>query len=215
MRFTFRIVFVREDQTIMRQRFVGRQMSIVLVFLLSILIVPVRSSAIDLSISPRSGAVPENIVIRCEIPPVSPSNLNKLENVYLSVKTDDVKPSGIVLMFDDGQDRCEKMPNKIVQIDVCNSTLILVRMSHTVLNQTVEKIEYSCSKGLAQAIRSYRINSKRRSSPCSRRCSALIDLSLEDQLARYIDPMDNHAVKHTSTLLVFVSLLWRIFLKHI
>ena len=39
-----------------------------------------------------------------------------------------------------------------------------------------------------------------------------IDLCLEDQLARYIDPMDNHAVKHTSTLFVFVSLLCRIFL---
>jgi hypothetical protein len=76
------------------------------------------------------------------------------------VKTDNVKPSGILLMFDDTNDRCEINREKHVHIDVCNATLILIRMNHTVLNETLDKIDYSCTKGSAQAISSYRILSE-------------------------------------------------------
>jgi hypothetical protein len=104
---------------------------------------------VHLSLRPQSGFYTDNIEVRCQISPISsisPLTSTKFENVYLSVKTDNVKPSGILLMFDDTNDRCEINREKHVHIDVCNATLILIRMNHT--------------KGSAQAISSYRILSE-------------------------------------------------------
>ena len=179
---------------------------------MSVLLVSVHSSTIDLSVSPSSGLSPENIVLRCALSPASSSTLAKLENVYLRVRTDDVKPGGILLMFDDGRDKCEINSAKPMEIDFCNATLIVVRMSHTLLNQTLEKIDYSCSRGTAQAMRSFHITSERFFTLPTEMINR--ELCLEDRSARYFDPIDNQAVKHTSTLLVFVSLL-RIFIKDI
>ena len=60
-------------------------------------------------------------------------------------------------MFDDRNDQCEKNRIRDVHIDVCNATLIRVRLNHTILNETLQKIDYSCSKGSTRAISSYRI----------------------------------------------------------
>ena len=119
-----------------------------------------ESPTLHLSVHPSSGASTENIELNCHIAPTSsasPLTSSTFDNVYLSVKTDDVKPSGILLMFDDRNDQCEKNRMRDVHIDVCNATLIRVRLNHTILNETLQKIDYSCSKGSTRAISSYRI----------------------------------------------------------
>lgn len=124
---------------------------------------PRDSPTVDLSVHPSSGVSTENIELNCHIAPassVSPLTSSTFDNVYLSVKTDDVKPSGILLMFDDRNDQCEKNRIRDVHIDVCNATLIRVRLNHTILNETLQKIDYSCIKGSARAISSYRITRK-------------------------------------------------------
>lgn len=121
-----------------------------------------ESPIVQLSVYPHAGALTENIQVRCQISQpslVSPLSSSKLENVYLSVKTDNVKPSGIVLMFDDGSDGC-RINRENVHIDICNASLILIHINHTLLNETLQNIDYSCSKGTTYAYGSYRIISK-------------------------------------------------------
>ncbi|CAF1245699.1 unnamed protein product [Adineta ricciae] len=147
---------------------------------------------IELSVYPNSGISTENIQVRCQIiQPISKSPLasSKFDNVYLSVKTDNVKPSGIFLMFDDSSDGC-RINRENVRVDVCNASLLLVHINHTILNETLHKIDYSCSKGTTYAYSSYRI--------------------IKDQSARYYDPTYNSSTCLTSTcsLLVFFVCLF-------
>ncbi len=86
-----------------------------------------EESTMKLSVHPSSGSSTDNIEVRCEVsspPLISPLASTTFENIYLSVKTDGVIPSGILLMFDDRSDRCEKNRDN-VQIDVCNASLVL------------------------------------------------------------------------------------------
>lgn len=118
---------------------------------------------VKLSVSPTSGYSAENIEVRCEISPpliVSSLSTSKFDNVYLSVKTDNVKPSGIILKFDDSTDRCQINKKENVLLDVCNATSIHIRITHSILNETLEKIDYSCSKGTAYSSSSYQLLSK-------------------------------------------------------
>ena len=124
---------------------------------------PFKNSTVHLSIHPKSGVTAENIELHCHLHPSSSYSsltLNKAENVYLVVETDHVKPSGILLKFNDHKDQCETNRHQFIQIDVCNATLISIRLNHTILNETLDKIDYSCRKSNAQAISSYRIISK-------------------------------------------------------
>jgi hypothetical protein len=117
---------------------------------------------VQLSVYPNAGVSAENIQVRCQISQpssISPLSSSKFENVYLAVKTDNVKPSGIFLMFDDSSDGC-RINRENVHIDVCNASLILIHINHTLLNETLQKIDYSCSKGTTYAYSSYRIISK-------------------------------------------------------
>jgi len=122
-----------------------------------------ESPIVQLSVSPNAGYSTENIEVRCEItPPLITSSLSssKFDNIYLSVKTDSVKPSGILLQFDDSTDRCQVIPEKKFQIDICNASLILIHITHTIVNETLQKIDYVCSKGNTYVYSSYRITSK-------------------------------------------------------
>jgi hypothetical protein len=117
---------------------------------------------LELSVHPNAGMSTENIEVRCQISPpssISPLSSSKFDNIYLSVKTDNVKPSGILLMFDDSIDRC-RPGRENVQIDFCNATLIIIHINHTILNDTLQKIDYKCWKGTTSAMSSYRIISK-------------------------------------------------------
>jgi len=150
-----------------------------------------ESPVVQLSVSPNAGISSDNIEVRCEISQpitMSPLSSSKLDNIYLSVKTDSVKPSGILLMFDDSSDRC-RINRENVQVDVCNASLILIRIKHTILNETLQRIDYSCSKGTNYAFSSYQI--------------------IKDQSARYFDPRYNSSslLTHTYFLLLFVLFL--------
>ena len=119
-------------------------------------------SLVQLSVYPNAGISTANIEIRCEIispSSISPLSTTKVENIYLYVKTDSVKPSGILLMFDDSSDECQ-INRENVRVDVCNASIIIVHINHTIVNDTLQKIDYSCSKGSTYAFSSYRIISK-------------------------------------------------------
>ncbi|CAF2382462.1 unnamed protein product [Rotaria sp. Silwood2] len=153
-----------------------------------------ESPILQLSVYPNAGASTEKIEVRCEIAQptsISPLSSSKFENVFLSVKTDHVKPSGILLMFDDTADGCRRNRDNIY-IDFCNASLILIHISHTILNETLEKIDYECLKGSTAVMSSYRIK--------------------KDQYARYYDPIYNSSscLAHTSLLLLFVIFVIRI-----
>lgn len=122
-----------------------------------------QNSTIVLSVNPSSGVKTENIEIQCQLPSSeaeSSSSLTKVENVYLIVETNEVKPSGILLMFNDLREKCEENRRGYFQVDVCNSKLISIRINQTVLNETIDKIEYSCTKGNRKSTSSYKIISK-------------------------------------------------------
>ncbi|UJR35188.1 hypothetical protein I4U23_027955 [Adineta vaga] len=141
---------------------------------------------VELSVFPNAGISTENIQVRCQIiQPISKSPLasSKFDNVYLSVKTDNVKPSGIFLMFDDSSDGC-RINRENVRVDVCNASLLLVHINHTILNETLQKIDYSCSKGNTYAYSSYRI--------------------IKDQSARYYDPTYNSSTSISSSIVFFI-----------
>jgi hypothetical protein len=122
-----------------------------------------ESPVVQLSVYPNAGTSTDNIEVRCEIFPlstISPLSSSKFDNIYLSVKTDNVKPSGILLMFDDGSDGC-RINREHVHVDVCNASLIIAHIKHTILNETLQNIDYSCSKGNTYVTTSYRIISKK------------------------------------------------------
>jgi hypothetical protein len=159
-----------------------------------------------LSVYPNAGISTENIEIRCDISQplsISPLSSLKSDNIYLSVKTDNVKPSGIVLMFEDDNDQCHTNRGRDIDIDVCNASLILIHINHTVLNETLQKIDYLCSKGSATANSSYEIISKDFVLPFTKK---KFYFYLEDQSARYYDPIYNSSspLTYTLFLLLFV-----------
>ncbi|UJR10641.1 hypothetical protein I4U23_014836 [Adineta vaga] len=108
--------------------------------------------SIQLYVHPEHGFLTENIEVRCQIK--TPSIY---ENIYLSVKTDNVKPSGILLMVDNRVNQCRINKEKFIHITVCNSTLIIIHIDHTILNDTLNTIDYSCSQGDDHVVNSYRI----------------------------------------------------------
>ncbi|CAM4904352.1 unnamed protein product [Rotaria socialis] len=120
------------------------------------------NTIIQLSVYPNHGFSPEKIEVRCQI--TEPSNYN---NIYLSVQTDNVKPSGIILMVDNTINRCRTNKKQYINVNICNSSLILVHINHIILNDTLERIDYVCSQGEVDAISSYRL--------------------LKEQVARYSD----------------------------
>ncbi|CAF3319954.1 unnamed protein product [Rotaria socialis] len=158
-----------------------------------------ESPIIELSIYPSAGAATERIQVRCEIlqsTSSAPLSSSQFEPVYLSVKTGLVRPSGILIMFDDITDVC-RLNRPDLNVDVCNASLILFHVTHTVLNETLDKIDYSCIKGSTTAIRSYRIK--------------------KDQSARYYDQNDNSSscLVHSSFLLVFVLFIHQIIITRL
>lgn len=121
-------------------------------------------SPIQLFVNPNAGYSTDNIEVQCQLTPsslISPLSASKFDNIYLSVKTDSVRPSGILLQFDDSTDRCQVIPEKKFHIEICNATLIRIHISHTVINETLQTIGYVCSKGNIYVSNSYRILRKR------------------------------------------------------
>ena len=119
---------------------------------------------VQLSVYPSSGVSLDNIEIRCQMTlssSSSPSTSN-YDNAYLSVRTDYVRPSGILLMLDHYSNNCRINRAQYLQVDVCNRSLILVRINHTILNDSLHKIDYWCNKGEVNAFTSYRLTSNER-----------------------------------------------------
>jgi hypothetical protein len=112
-------------------------------------------SIVQLSVYPNYGFSTENIEVRCQI--TEPSIYN---NIYLSVKTDNVKPSGILLMVDNTINQCRINKEKFIHVNICNSTLILIHINHVILNDSLHTIDYQCSQGEVYAVSSYKILSK-------------------------------------------------------
>lgn len=148
----------------MKIDFNGFGSNFILVCLLFILmdstVLSTSDSAVQLFVTPNAGYSTENIEVQCQLTPssiISPLSSSKFDNIYLSVKTDSVRPSGILLQFDDSTDRCQGIPEKKFHIDICNATLIRIHISHTVINETLQTIDYVCSKGNIYVSSSYRI----------------------------------------------------------
>lgn len=115
------------------------------------------NSKLRLTIHPQAGYSVENIEIRCEI--FEPS---VYDNVYLYVKTDNVKPAGILLMADPlGYDcRINDNKRKHIQIHICNSSMILINVNHEIIDDSLRKIEYACNQGDNSVFNSYLITRK-------------------------------------------------------
>jgi hypothetical protein len=107
---------------------------------------------VRLHVHPTHGFSTDNIEVRCQI--TTPS---VYDNIYLSVRTDNVRPAGILLMVDNMINQCRINKEKFLHVTVCNSSLIIVQVNHVVLNNTVHTIDYSCSQGDEQVVSSYRI----------------------------------------------------------
>jgi hypothetical protein len=114
---------------------------------------------LQLSVYPSSGVFTENIEVDCRIR-LDPSTMNS-DNVYLSVQTDNVKPSGILLMVDDRVNQCRINREKYIHVTICNRSHIRIRINHTLLNDSLHTIDYVCTKGDVNTISSYRLTSKR------------------------------------------------------
>jgi hypothetical protein len=171
-----------------------------------------ENPTVQLSVYPNAGISTDNIEVRCEISPpsiISPLSLLKFDNIYLSVQTDSVKPSGILLMFDDSIDKCE-INKENVRVDVCNASLIIIHINHFILNETLQKIDYSCKKGTTYAFSSYRIISKGIFYLLSYKI--FFFYYLDNKFARYYDPIysSSSSLIHTHFLLVFVVFLTQI-----
>ena len=117
---------------------------------------------LQLSVHPTHGLSTKNIEIRCRITPSlsNPSAASNFENVYVSVKSDNVKPSGILLMVDNYANECRINREKSLHIIICNRTHVLIRVNHTILNHTRHTIDYACTKGDIIARATYRIAGK-------------------------------------------------------
>jgi hypothetical protein len=104
---------------------------------------------------PNFGFSTENIELRCQIIEAS-----RYDNVYLIVKTDYVKPSGILLMVDNTANQCRINKEKFIHVHICNSSLILIQVNHVLLNDSLHTIDYVCNQGEDNVHTSYRILSK-------------------------------------------------------
>jgi hypothetical protein len=113
------------------------------------------NSILQLSVYPHYGFSTENIEIRCQILQAS-----RYDNVYLFVKTDYVKPSGILLMVDNTMNQCRINKEKYIHVHTCNSSMILIHVNHVVLNDSLHTIDYACNQGEVNVYSSYRIISK-------------------------------------------------------
>jgi hypothetical protein len=158
------------------------------------------NSNLQLSIHPNSGYSTESIEIRCHI--IEPS---VYDNIYLFVKTDNVKPSGILLMADTTVSECRINENKrkYIQVNFCNASLILINVNHEIINDSLHTIEYACSQGEGNALSSFRILSKK-SMDYSTKVNIIY---LEEQTARYYDQKSSNSssiLTHTLLLLLFV-----------
>jgi hypothetical protein len=63
-------------------------------------------------------------------------------------------------MVDTTINTCRVDKIKSIRPKICNSSLILIHINHTILNDTIHTIDYSCSQGEIHAVSSYRIISK-------------------------------------------------------
>lgn len=113
-----------------------------------------ENSILQLNVYPLSGYTAENIDVYCHIRQPS-----IYDNVYLSVLTDNVKPSGILIMVDDTMNDCRKIENKekYFRILTCNSTLIHVNINHEIINDSLHTIQYRCTQGETNVFNTYRI----------------------------------------------------------
>jgi hypothetical protein len=113
---------------------------------------------LHLTIYPDSGYSPENIQIHCHT--TQPSIY---DNIYLFVKTDNVKPSGILIMADSTNSECRINENKrkYIQVNACNASLILINVNHEIINDSLHTIEYACNQGDVTVYSSFRILSKK------------------------------------------------------
>ena len=64
-------------------------------------------------------------------------------------------------MVDNTINRCRTNKKKYIDIEICNSSLIFIHMNHTILNDTLQRIDYVCSQGEVDALSSFRILSKK------------------------------------------------------
>jgi hypothetical protein len=119
-----------------------------------------EKTMLQLAVHPSSGVSTENIQVRCHITVPASNAPFKYDNVYLSVKTDNVIPSGILLMVDHRLNQCRINREKYIHVQICNRSLVLIHISHTILNDSLHTIDYACSKGDVNAMSSYRIASK-------------------------------------------------------
>jgi len=159
----------------------------------------INDPILELTVYPRSGRVhTKDIELHCKISQstssITPLSTTKFDNVYISVTTDNVKPSGILVMFDDSTERCHLNKRKNLHLQVCNASLIIIRVNHTVLNDSLHTIDYACYKGDSNAYGSFRI--------------------LKDQSARVYEPKDASLFNSspssflTHTSLFFIILLF-------
>ncbi|CAF1457382.1 unnamed protein product [Adineta steineri] len=144
-----------------------------------------NDSVIKLNVYPNYGFVAENIEIRCQIS--APSDY---DHIYLLVKTDNVRPSGILLMVDNTVNQCRINKAQFITVHICNSTLILIHINHVVLNDTLHTIQYECNQGEESALSSYQL--------------------LKEQPAQYYDMKSTNSsssLTHTLLLLLLLSIL--------
>lgn len=67
-------------------------------------------------------------------------------------------------MVDDTVNQCRINENKekYIHVHSCNSSLILIRINHQILNDSLHTIDYACSQGGDISVfKSYRILSKK------------------------------------------------------
>ena len=158
----------------------------------------------ELTIFPRSAYSTDNIQIRCHIPKPS-----IYDNIYLFVKTDNVKPSGILLMADstNGECRINENKGKYIQVTACNASLIEITVNHEVINDSLHTIEYACNQGDVSADSSFRILSKK--FKLTESIFYFDWLDLEEQTARYYDQKSSNSsatLTHTIFLLLLFAL---------
>ena len=145
-----------------------------------------ENSKLRLTVYPSAGSSVENIQIRCEI--FEPS---VYDNVYLFVKTDNVKPAGILLMADPlGYDcRINENKRKHIQLHSCNSSMILINVNHEIIDDSLHTIEYACSQGENHVFNSYQITCK----TTFRIFKSMIVCDLDKPIARYMDPLSTNS----------------------
>lgn len=168
---------------------------------------------VQLSVYPSSGVALDNIEIRCQMTLSSSSSAStsNYDNAYLSVRTDDVRPSGILLMLDHYSNNCRINRAQYLQVEVCNRSLILIRINHTLLNASLHKIDYWCNKGEVNAFSSYRITSnEKKNERTTRRSSLITSICLEGHhtAAKYHHLASSSSSSSSVSASTFVRLRW-------